>query len=154
MFVAVVMFGELGAFLTVTAVVKRPRPDVSHLDAHLPTSAFPSGHEAATACLYAAIAILVIGHARGWWRYLSLIPAVAMPVMVAWSRMYRGEHHPTDIGASLLFAALWLTATTLLIRPNEDGRDRAHRTSAGRRREPSGRVPRSPRPAGTAGAAR
>jgi undecaprenyl-diphosphatase len=148
------MFGELAAFLTIAAVVKRPRPDVSHLDSHLPTSAFPSGHEAATACLYAAIAILVIGHARGWWRYLFLLPAIVMPVMVALSRMYRGEHHPTDILASLLFTALWLTATTLLIRPNEDGRDRAHRTSAGRRREPSGRVPRSPRPAGTAGAAR
>jgi undecaprenyl-diphosphatase len=126
-FVAVVMFGELGAFLTVTAVVKRPRPDVLHLDSRLPTSAFPSGHEAATCCLYAGIAILVIGHARGWWRYLSLIPAVAMPVMVAWSRMYRGEHHPTDIGASLLFAALWLTATTLLIKP---AGPRAARTSA------------------------
>ena len=153
-FLAVVMFGELAAFLTIAAVVKRPRPDVSHLDPRLPTSAFPSGHEAATACLYAAIAILVIGHARGWWRYLFLIPAIVMPAMVGLSRVYRGEHHPTDILASLLFTALWLTATTLLIRPNEDGRDRARRTSAGRRREPSGRVPRSPRPAGTAGAAR
>ena len=93
-FLAVVMFGELGAFLTIAAVVKRPRPDVPHLDSRLPTSAFPSGHEAATACLYIAIAILVIGHARGWWRYLFLIPAVVMPVMVALSRMYRGSIIP------------------------------------------------------------
>src|SRR5215472_2825871 len=141
-FLAVVMVGELPAFLTIAAIVKRPRPDVSHLDSRLPTSAFPSGHEAATACLYAVIAILVIGHARGWWRYLFLIPAIVMPVMVALSRMYRGEHHPTDILASLLFTALWLTATTLLIRPDEDGRGRTRRPAAGRRREPSGRVPR------------
>ena len=120
-FIAVLMFGELGAFLTAAAVVKRPRPDVTHLDHHLPTSAYPSGHEAATACLYIAIAILVIGHARGWWRWLFLIPAVAMPVLVALSRMYRGEHHPTDILGSLIFAALWLTATSLLIRPDADG---------------------------------
>jgi undecaprenyl-diphosphatase len=118
-FVAVVMFGELAAFLAAAAVVMRPRPDVSHLDTHLPTSAYPSGHEAATCCLYVAIAILVIGHFRGWWRYLFLIPAIVMPVMVALSRLYRGEHHPTDILASLLFAALWLTATTLLIKPND-----------------------------------
>jgi undecaprenyl-diphosphatase len=117
-FLATVMFGELGAFLTAAAVVKRPRPDVTHLDKHLPTSAYPSGHMAATTCLYVAIAILVIGHARGWWRWLFLIPAIAMPVLVALSRMYRGEHHPTDILGSLLFAGLWLTATTLLIRPN------------------------------------
>jgi undecaprenyl-diphosphatase len=121
-FIAVVMFGELAAFLTAAAVVKRPRPDVSHLDQHLPTSAYPSGHEAATCCLYIAIAILVIGHARGWWRWLFLVPAIAMPVLVALSRMYRGEHHPTDILGSLVFAALWLTATSVLIKPNADRR--------------------------------
>ena len=120
-FVATVMFGELGAFLAAAAVVKRPRPNVTQLDQHLPTSAYPSGHEAATCCLYVAIAILVIGHARGWWRWLFLVPAIAMPVLVALSRMYRGEHHPTDILASLLFSALWLTATSLLIKPNAAG---------------------------------
>jgi undecaprenyl-diphosphatase len=124
-FVAVLMFGELAAFLTAAAVVRRPRPDVSHLDQHLPTSAYPSGHEAATCCLYIALAILVIGHARGWWRWLFLIPAAAMPVLVALSRMYRGEHHPTDILGSLLFAALWLTAVTVLVKPNASLRRRA-----------------------------
>jgi undecaprenyl-diphosphatase len=102
-------------------VVKRPRPDVTHLDQHLPTSAYPSGHEAATCCLYVAVAILVIGHARGWWRWLFLIPAIAMPVLIALSRMFRGEHHPTDILGSLVFSALWLTATALLIKPNSNG---------------------------------
>jgi undecaprenyl-diphosphatase len=119
-FLAVVMFGELAAFLVVADIVKRPRPDVPHLDSNLPTSAFPSGHVAATTCLYVAIAILVIGHARGWWRYLFLIPAIVMPVLIAVARLYRGEHHPTDILGSLLFAALWLTAATMLIKPNED----------------------------------
>jgi len=119
-FVATVMAGELGAFLVAAAVVHRPRPDVTQLDRHLPTSAYPSGHEAATCCLYVAIAILVIGHARGWWRWLFLVPAIAMPVLVAISRMYRGEHHPTDILGSLLFAALWLTATIVLIKPSAD----------------------------------
>jgi undecaprenyl-diphosphatase len=139
-FVATVMFGELGAFLAAAAVVKRPRPDVTQLDQHLPTSAYPSGHEAATCCLYVAVAILVIGHARGWWRWLFLIPAIAMPVLVALSRMYRGEHHPTDILGSLIFSALWLTATSLLIKPNADGQPRQDTTAGSQqltRREPS-----------------
>ena len=136
-FVAVVMFGELAAFLTIAAMVKRPRPDVTHLDSKLPTSAFPSGHMAATTCLYAGIAILVIGHARGWWRYLFLIPAIVMPVMIALARMYRGEHHPTDILGSLVFAALWLTATTMLIKPAKDGLDRAGRAPLGMSRRKS-----------------
>jgi undecaprenyl-diphosphatase len=121
-FIAVVMTGELAAFLAAGAVVKRPRPDVTHLDHHLPTSAYPSGHEAATCCLYVAIAILVIGSARGWWRWLFIIPAIVMPVLVALARLYRGEHHPTDILGSLIFAALWLTAMSLLIRPGAVGR--------------------------------
>ena len=41
-----------------------------------------------------------------------------MPVLVALSRLYRGEHHPTDLLASILFAALWLTAATVLIKPD------------------------------------
>ena len=130
-FLAVVMFGELAAFLAVAYIVKRPRPDVPHLDSNLPTSAFPSGHMAATTCLYVAIAILVIGHARGWWRYLFLIPAIVMPVLIALARLYRGEHHPTDILASVLFAALWLTTATMLIKPNSGGRDRADRRLLG-----------------------
>jgi undecaprenyl-diphosphatase len=138
LFIATVMAGELAAFLTAAAVVKRPRPDVTHLDQHLPTSAYPSGHEAATCCLYVAVAILVIGHARGWWRWLFLIPAIAMPVLVAISRMYRGEHHPTDILGSLLFAALWLTAATVLIRPNSDGRAKSAPATRGGRRQPAG----------------
>ncbi len=122
-YVAALMAGELGAFLAAAAVVKRPRPDVTHLDHRLPTSAYPSGHVAATCCLYIAVAILVIGHARGWWRWLFLIPAIVMPVLVAWSRLYRGEHHPTDVLGSLLFSALWLTATSLLIKPSTDSRE-------------------------------
>jgi undecaprenyl-diphosphatase len=139
-FLAVVMFGELAAFLTIAAMVKRPRPDVPHLDSNLPTSAFPSGHMAATTCLYVGIAILVIGHVRGWWRYLFLIPAAVMPVMIAGARMYRGEHHPTDILASLLFAACWLTATTMLIKPAENALHHAGHVPAGSlRRRPADR---------------
>ena len=45
------------------------------------------------------------------WLYLFLIPAIVMPVTIALARMYRGEHHPTDILASVLFAGLWLIRT-------------------------------------------
>jgi undecaprenyl-diphosphatase len=130
-FIAALMFGELAAFLAAAAVVKRPRPDVSHLDHNLPTSAYPSGHTAATTCLYVALAILVIGHAHGWWRWLFLVPAIAMPTLVALSRMYRGEHHPTDVLGSLLFAALWISALTLLVKPNQHDRNPAAPADAG-----------------------
>lgn len=139
-FVGVVMIGEVTAFLASAAVVRRPRPYVHHLDHHLPTSAYPSGHMAATCCLYIAIAIVVIGHARGWWRWLLLIPAIVMPVLIALSRMYRGEHHPTDIAGSIIFAALWLTATTLLIKPNAVQGRPAPQAARARKQKFTGRV--------------
>jgi undecaprenyl-diphosphatase len=118
LYIFAVLAGELGVFLAAEYVIMRPRPHVSHLDIHAPpTSSYPSGHTGATACLYFAIAILVIGLARGWWRWLFLIPAIAFPLLVAASRLYRGEHHPTDVLASMLLAALWLPATTRLIKP-------------------------------------
>lgn len=137
-FLATLMVGEITAFVIAATVVKRPRPDVPRLDQHLPTSAYPSGHLAATCCLYIAVAILVIGHARGWWRWLFLIPAIAMPVLVAISRVYRGEHHPTDILGSLLFAALWLTAASVLIKPNAGRPSRARPDDRAGPREPEG----------------
>ena len=131
-FVAVVMFGELAAFLTIAAIVKRPRPDVPHLDSNLPTSAFPSGHMAATTCLYVGLAILVIGHARGWWRYLFLIPAIVMPVMIAAGPPVPGRapphRHPRQPAVRRALA---------------DRRHDAHQ--AGRGRVPTARPPARPR---------
>jgi undecaprenyl-diphosphatase len=119
-FLVVLMFGELSLFLASAAVVSRPRPDVPRLDPHLPTASYPSGHVAATICLYTAVVLLVLPRTGAWWRWLTLVPAVAMPVLVAAARMYRGMHHPTDLLGSVVLAALWLSATYLVIRPNAD----------------------------------
>lgn len=120
LFLVVLLFGELGLFIGSSAVVKRPRPEVSHLEAHLPTSSFPSGHLAATICLYVAIFLLVRGRTRAWWGWLPLIPAVVMPVMVSLSRLYRGMHHPTDELGSVILAACWIPLLWYVMRPNAD----------------------------------
>ena len=119
-FLFVLMMGELTLFLVSAKVIGRDRPDVPHLDGPLPTSAYPSGHVAATLCLYTGIALLVLPRTRAWWRWLTLVPAVAMPILVAGARLYRGMHHPTDILASVVLAAAWVTATYLAIRPHAD----------------------------------
>jgi undecaprenyl-diphosphatase len=114
-FLVIVMFGELSLFLAAAAIVGRPRPDVSHLDGPLPTSAYPSGHVAATLCLYGAIAALVFANTRAHWRWLFLIPLICVPVAVALSRVYRGMHHPTDILGAVVLAAGWLTVCYLTL---------------------------------------
>ena len=88
------------------------------MDGQMPTSSFPSGHIAATMCIWIAIAILVIGRVKGWYRWLALAPAIVMPLGVALSRMYRGMHHPTDVLGAAVLTALWLTLLWWVIRPN------------------------------------
>jgi diacylglycerol kinase family enzyme len=57
---------------------------------------------------------------HGPWRWLAVAPVVLMTVLVGWSRMYRGEHHPLDVAGGILLALLWLAAVTLVLRPNAD----------------------------------
>jgi undecaprenyl-diphosphatase len=126
-FLVVTMLGELTLFLAAQAATHRARPDVPKIDVHVPTSSFPSGHVAATICLYAGFVVLAWPRTRAWWRWALLVLAVLMPVWVGLSRMYQGEHHPTDLLGSLLLAAIWLPALVYLIRPNRD----LGRTAAG-----------------------
>ena len=86
------------------------------------TSSFPSGHIAATLCLWISIALLVTGRTRRWWRWIPVVLAVVMPVGVALSRMYRGEHHPTDVLGAMLLATLWLSVLWFAVRPNAEAR--------------------------------
>src|SRR4051812_41206035 len=114
--IVTVLVGEVLIFLAATAVVGRPRPPVAHLDAALPpTSSFPSGHTAAAVCLYGAIAALVLRGTQAWWRWLVLAAAVVLIGAVAFARLYRGAHHPTDVLASMAFAVPWLLVTLRLV---------------------------------------
>ncbi|MEV0152501.1 phosphatase PAP2 family protein [Micromonospora sp. NPDC050686] len=120
LFVVLAMFGELSLFLASARAVDRPRPPVENLDGQMPTSSFPSGHIAATICLWTAMAIIVFPRTDRWWRWLFVALAVIMPVGVAVSRMYRGMHHPTDFMGAILLSALWLGLLYWVVRPNAD----------------------------------
>ncbi|MEU4477696.1 phosphatase PAP2 family protein [Micromonospora sp. NPDC023966] len=122
LFVVLAMFGELSLFLASARLVERPRPPVENLDGQMPTSSFPSGHIAATICLWTAMAIIVLPRTDRWWRWLFVALAVIMPVGVATSRMYRGMHHPTDFMGAILLGALWLSLLWWVVRPNADVR--------------------------------
>lgn len=117
---ALALLGELAIFLTTTAVIDRPRPPVPHLDAELPpTSSFPSGHTAASICLYGGVAALVLAATGAWWRWLVLAAAVVVVTAVALARLYRGAHFPTDVLGSVLLAVPWLLVVLRLV-PDRD----------------------------------
>jgi undecaprenyl-diphosphatase len=107
---------ELAVFLTATLLVDRPRPAVPRLDASPPTSSYPSGHAAAAIVLYAGIAMVTSSLVRRRAiRVLVWITAVAIPLFVGFSRLYRGMHHATDLMGSLILgigALLFALSTT------------------------------------------
>ena len=112
LFVALATWGQSTVFLLTTLLVDRPRPNVSHLDQAPPTSSFPSGHTGAAIALYAALAVVVIRRTRRRRvKVVSVSVLLAVPVLVALSRLYRGMHHPTDVLGSLLCAGLVLLVT-------------------------------------------
>jgi undecaprenyl-diphosphatase len=94
---------EVTVFLTATAVVSRPRPTVPRLDPSPPTSSFPSGHMGAAIALWISLAIVISMHVKSVIvRTLVWIVAIALPIFVGLSRLYRGMHHPTDVLAAIL----------------------------------------------------
>ena len=110
-------------FLLVTLTIDRERPDVRHLDSSPPTSSFPSGHTGAATALFVASALLVLLYVRKRWvKILAITVLVAVPLLVAYGRLYRGMHHPTDIVGSYVngLACIAIAATAVLGRWGRD----------------------------------
>jgi membrane-associated phospholipid phosphatase len=84
-------------------LIHRERPAVPRLD-HLPVDAsYYSGHTAASVAVYCGVALLITSRIRSTTvTSLCWIVAIAIPLLVALSRMYRGMHHPTDVAAGML----------------------------------------------------
>jgi undecaprenyl-diphosphatase len=113
----ITLLGEVAIFLSITALVDRPRPPVVRLDVAPPTSSFPSGHTAASVALYGALAVLASErfHGRSV-HWLALVLTFVVPAAVAFSRMYRGMHYPTDVLAGAAMASLWLVVSLHSVR--------------------------------------
>lgn len=130
------LLAEISVFLTTTLIVPRARPSVPKLDAVPATSSFPSGHVAAAIVLYVGLAIVISARIRSVFaRALVWVIALLLPVDVAFSRMYRGMHHPTDVMASLilgpgcLLLAVLATRSAFAASDLRDGREmQAHPT--------------------------
>lgn len=115
-FLLVAVVGEVTIFVCTTLVIARHRPGVPRLDVVPPTSSFPSGHTAAATTLYGALALIALHTSnRSWLRTLAVAAAVAAPVCVAFARLYRGMHYPTDVLAGALLGVAWLAITSTVV---------------------------------------
>jgi undecaprenyl-diphosphatase len=111
---------ELAVFLTVNALVDRPRPDVKRLGDVPHTSSFPSGHVAATIVLYGSVALFVsLSWKRDLVRWLAWSVVVVFAGCVAFSRVYRGMHHPSDVLVGGLLGVACLAVAVVATHPGE-----------------------------------
>ena len=94
---------EVASYRVTSLIVHRHRPQVPRLD-HLPVDqSYPSGHVAAAAVVYVGLALLIAPHLRSLALRIAVWTlAVALPLVVAAARMYRGMHHPIDVAAGAL----------------------------------------------------
>jgi undecaprenyl-diphosphatase len=115
-FLIVAVAGQALVFFCVQLTITRQRPHVKRLDSSPPTSSFPSGHTGAATALYVASALLVAWYVRRQWvKILSVTVLVAVPLLVAYGRLYRGMHHPTDVLAAFLNGLACVTIASIFV---------------------------------------
>ncbi|HEX7187923.1 MAG TPA: phosphatase PAP2 family protein [Actinomycetes bacterium] len=110
LFLVVAVSGQALVFLFVTLTISRQRPDVKRLDSSPPTSSFPSGHTGAATALFVASALLVLWYVRSRLvKVIGVLLLLSVPLLVAYGRLYRGMHHPSDILGAYLNGTLTIT---------------------------------------------
>jgi undecaprenyl-diphosphatase len=88
---------QAAVFITSAFVVGRERPDVEALDVSPPTSGFPSGHTGASTAFYLTLALLARRVRHPALRWAATVVCLLVPLLVAYARLYRGLHHPSDV---------------------------------------------------------
>jgi membrane-associated phospholipid phosphatase len=131
-FLLLALFLEITVFLSVTFIVARPRPSVARLNSTPSTSSFPSGHTAAATVLFVGIAVIVISCTPNLVaRVSSIVFAALVPVTVAFARVYRGLHHPTDVFFGALLGLSCLLVSAMAVRSVSRARRPSSVTSRG-----------------------
>lgn len=88
---------ETACFVAAAALVGRPRPErVWRPEPPHATSSFPSGHTAAAFALHGTLADLLDRHDVRGARLLGPLLRYGIPGAIAFSRVFRGQHHISD----------------------------------------------------------
>ena len=93
------ILAEVLTYGLVTRFIERRRPEpVEQLDKFNLLHSFPSGHVAASVAVYGSLGLLLAAHFKNIWARIAIwTVAVGFTLVVATSRVYRGEHHPIDV---------------------------------------------------------
>jgi len=107
--VAIAIGGGLLLNVLMKHAFQRARPTFDEPLLTLAIYSFPSGHVAASTVFYGLVVAWTFARTkRGLWRALALVGALAMVVLVAFTRMYLGLHYLSDVVAAFAEGVAWL----------------------------------------------
>lgn len=96
---------------------QRLRPGIVDPLAHLASYSFPSGHAVASTVFYGMGCALVFTHVRSQaWRAAAVAGALAMVLVVTFSRVYLGAHYPSDVVAGVAVGTICVLLFLRLLR--------------------------------------
>lgn len=106
---AVVLAGVLGEVVYVLAKAgfQRPRPDVIEKLGSAGWYSYPSGHAMLAPVLWSLPLLLLAGTVTARWRPWFVAAALAIPPLLASSRVYLGVHYPSDVLGALALGTAW-----------------------------------------------
>jgi membrane-associated phospholipid phosphatase len=108
---------ESASYRLTTLVVHSHRPRVARLESLPVNAGYPSGHTAAAVAVYGGLALLIASRLKpGAGRALASMFASAMVTFVALSRIYRGMHHPLDVGGGIVLGVVAVTVLVFVCR--------------------------------------
>jgi undecaprenyl-diphosphatase len=113
---AILVLGTWLSSEVIKVIVHRPRPHAGVADTLVPNpdpDSYPSGHVCFAIGFGFAILVLVM---RSRVRAIVAVLAILLSLATALSRIYLGIHYPTDVVASVVFAAAAFIAIEALWR--------------------------------------
>lgn len=84
----------------------------------IPNPGFPSGHSIAAVALYGLLLFFWWPRFKSnGWRALAVVDTIALVALIGYSRLYMGDHYPTDVLGGIAFGLFWsaLVYTTISV---------------------------------------
>jgi undecaprenyl-diphosphatase len=122
---------ESATYRITSLVVPRDRPHVQRLDSLPADVSYPSGHTAASIAVYSGLVFLFTSRVTdSTKRALAWTFAILMTTFVAFSRMYRGMHHPLDVAGGVVVGIGAILVVLFAVRAAGAAHDARHATRA------------------------
>jgi len=109
MMVVVAWLGEGAIWLSLSHYFNRPRPTFAlYIWTQAPGPSFPSGHTLSAVMCYGLLAYLLVPKIRlNLWKVFVVLIATLIIIFVGVSRVYTGDHFPTDVLAGYALGVAW-----------------------------------------------